>query len=348
MSLYKRGKTWWIDYYYPPGRDGNRIRERVGPDKDEACILLSERLKDIRQGRNPELRRVPAVLFEAHAKECLEKHWSRKRSHRFAKMVIEAHLVPHFGKMLLTGTTAKDVTEYMHQRLDAGAKPATVNNERAVLSKLMTLAIRWGRLYENPVQKVERLEVLNRRERFITSGEADKLIEHAAKHLKPLLVAALETGGRLSELKALQWEDVDLARGVVYFDQTNTKSGKQRELPITPKLAAVLRERQKIRPINEAGRDYVFTFRGKCLGSVRTAFEKARGRADLGKDVTFHTLRHTFASWYMINGGDLYRLQQFLGHQDAKLTQRYAHLSKSHLMAGVEFIGAPREAAVKP
>ena len=56
MGLYKRGKTWWIDYYYPPGRGGKRIRERVGPDKDEARIELAARLRDIRQGRNPELR----------------------------------------------------------------------------------------------------------------------------------------------------------------------------------------------------------------------------------------------------------------------------------------------------
>ena len=58
MGLYKKGKNWYIDYYYPPGRAGKRIREMVGPDKDGARILLGERLKDIRQGRNPELRRI--------------------------------------------------------------------------------------------------------------------------------------------------------------------------------------------------------------------------------------------------------------------------------------------------
>ena len=57
--------------------------------------------------------------------------------------------------------------------------------------------------------------------------------------------------------------------------------------------------------------------------------------------MTFHTLRHTFASWFMINGGDLYRLQKYLGHSTIELTQRYAHLSKDYLKAGTAFFGAP-------
>jgi integrase len=67
----------------------------------------------------------------------------------------------------------------------------------------------------------------------------------------------------------------------------NTKSGKQREIPINDDLLAVLKERRKVMHIG----GYVFTRRGKRLNDVRTA------------------LRHTFASWFMINGGDIYRLQ---------------------------------------
>jgi integrase len=67
----------------------------------------------------------------------------------------------------------------------------------------------------------------------------------------------------------------------------------------------------------------------------------ARKRAGLGQDVIFHTLRHTFASWYMINGGDVYRLKGYMGHCDLKLTERYAHLSPAHRKAGEAFLGAP-------
>ena len=74
MGLIKKGKNWYIDYRYPPGRQGKRIRERIGPDKDEAMIVLSTRLKDMRVGRNPELRRITPRPFEAVVKEFEEKH----------------------------------------------------------------------------------------------------------------------------------------------------------------------------------------------------------------------------------------------------------------------------------
>ena len=76
---------------------------------------------------------------------------------------------------------------------------------------------------------------------------------------------------------------------------------------------------------------------------MRTAYEKARKRAKLGRDVTFHTLRHTFASWYAMRGGDLNRLRALLGHQDLKTTMIYAHLSPDYMKAAVPLMG--RQAA---
>ncbi|MCZ6669926.1 MAG: site-specific integrase, partial [Acidobacteria bacterium] len=128
---------------------------------------------------------------------------------------------------------------------------------------------------------------------------------------------------------------------LLFFSQTNTKNAKLREIPMTPLLALTLKERARVRAISGDAREYVFTRYGKRLGDIRTAFHVARKRADLGKEVTFHVLRHTFASWYMINGGDLYRLQKYLGHSTIELTQRYAHLSKDYLKEGVRYFGAP-------
>jgi integrase len=346
-QIVKRGKDYWIDYRYPPTREGKRYRQKVGPSKAEAQIKLSEKLKDIRHGLDPAIREVKPILFKDHAAEVLAKHYGPKRCREWADIVINKHLVPFFGEMFLGTINAKSVTDYMASRREQKRSNGTVNNERAVLSKIMSLAVEWDRVHANPVRKVEKLERADGRTRFLTHDEADKLIEKAPPHLKAVIVTALETGGRLSEVLGLKWDDLDLDRGLLYFDQTNTKSAKQREIPMTPLLLATLRAKDKVRAISGDGRTYVFTLHGKRLRDIRTAFDVAHERAKLGPDVTFHTLRHTFASWYVMRpGSDLKVLQELLGHQDLKTTMIYSHLSPDYKRAARNLIG--RQPVVLP
>jgi integrase len=335
MGLYKRGDTYWIDYYV----NGKRMREAVGT-RQEARVVLGERLQGIRQGKHPELMKLEAVTFKAHAAEVLAKHYAGKRSREWAKIVIDVHLVPFFGAHYLATITPRMVSEYVAGRLAAGMSRATANNERAVLSKVMSLAVEWNRLPQNPVRKVKKLENNNGRLRFLTRDEADALIAKAPDHLRPVIVTALETMGRLSEVLGLKWDDVDLERGILYFDQTNTKNARQREIPMTPLLTAALKERARVRAIGGDAREYVFTRFGRRLQDVRTAFEKARTRAGLGTDVTFHTLRHTGAAWYISRpGSDLNLLRDLLGHQDLRTTMIYAHLSPQYRKSAVALMG---------
>jgi integrase len=355
VLIVKRGKNYYIDYRYPPGRSGKRIRKRVGPKKEEAVILLGDLQRQIRQGENPLLKEIKPALFETVLVDFMAKHLPLVRDPKSYKKKTAA-LKLHFTGLMLQGITPKVINDFVAARRAAGASGGTVNRQRAVLSRLFNYAIDSG-LYggENPVRKVKRFAESPGRVRFLDRDEAAALVEGAPKHLRPVLVAALHTGGRLREILTLRWEDVDLDRGVLYFDQTNTKSGKQREVPISPDLKAALSALRKVRRINEQPPERVFMRHGKPLVDIRTAFEKARTNANLafekartnrnlGEDVTFHVLRHTFASWFMINGGDLYRLQKYLGHSTITLTQRYAHLSPGYLHDGVRFFGAPVEA----
>ncbi len=343
MGLYKNGKNWYIDYYYPPGRAGKRIREKVGPVKDEARIILAKRLEDIRHGRNPELRKVKPKPFDDMVTEFLERHAKARRGYPSFESNTDI-LKVYFSGRTLQEIGPREIEDFRVARLAKGVSQATINRQRACLSKIFNCAIDWGYYGgESPVRKVKAYDESPGRTRFLSADEAAKLIEKCTTYLRPIVVTALHTGGRLTEVLRLRWEDVDLEQGVLYFDQTNTKSGKQRELPIDADLDAVLRERKRVRSITGDAREYVFTWHGKVVSRLTTAFEKARDRAELGEDVTFHTLRHTFASWYMINGGDLYRLQKYLGHSEIALTQRYANLSPAYLKSGVQFFGAPRE-----
>jgi integrase len=344
MGLYKRGRTYWIDYY----ANGKRHREPVG-NREEARVVLGERLQGIRQGKHPELMKLSPTLFADHVVEVKAKHYAHKRCRQWAELVIDVHLKPFFGTRVLTEITPRLIGDYISARRTKGVGAATVNNERAVLSKILSLAVEWDRLPRNPVSKVPKLElaavdrsrgiVNGRRMRYLSVEEAKKLIEKAPDHIKPVLVTCLETGGRISEVLSLTFDDLDFGRGVLYFNQTNTKSGRQREIPMTPLLVETLRERAKVRRIDDR-RGYVFTRFGERIRDIRTAFSTARDRAGLGPDVTVHVLRHSAAALYISRpGSDLHMLRDLLGHQDLRTTMVYAHLAPEYRKAAVPLMG---------
>ena len=245
----------------------------------------------------------------------------------------------HLGDLRLTEIMPKEIDAMIAARIAEGVGRSTVNRQRATLSKFFTWAI--GRGYHpgpNPVKGVMKFRESPGRTRYLAPEEAKKLILAAAHHLKPIIIAALHTGGRLSELLALRWADVDLDRRVLVFRKETTKSRRERMVPIDDELLALLRP-VRLGP----GQDLLFEYNGRAMKNVRTAFETARRKAEL-EDVHFHDLRHTFASWAVMNGLDIYRLQTYMGHSTISLTQRYAHLSGEFLQDGARFFGPPRVA----
>ncbi len=245
----------------------------------------------------------------------------------------------HLGELRITDITPKEIEAMIAARISEGVGRATVNRQRATLSKFFSWAI--GRGYHpgpNPVKGVMKFRESPGRTRYLAPEEAKKLILAAAHHLKPILMTALHTGGRLSELLALRWADLDLDRRVLVFRKETTKSRRERIVPIDDELVTLLRA---LRP--GAGQDLLFDYNGRGMKNVRTAFSTARRKAGL-EDIHFHDLRHTFASWAVMNGLDIYRLQTYMGHSTISLTQRYAHLSGEFLQDGARFFGPPRSA----
>ncbi|MBD3183481.1 tyrosine-type recombinase/integrase [Candidatus Poribacteria bacterium] len=145
---------------------------------------------------------------------------------------------------------------------------------------------------------------------------------------------ALHTGIRKSELFNLQWSDIDFDMGIITVQAKkdwHTKNYRSRILPITPVLFDVLQEHRRYYIENEIKSDYVFTFRGKRL---RSNIKKSLGRIvkDAGlKNVTLHTLRHTFASQLVMAGVPLREVQELMGHRSYETTLQYAHLSQDHI-----------------
>jgi integrase len=211
----------------------------------------------------------------------------------------------------------------------------TINRELAFLKNLFTKAVEWGKTGENPVKKVRFYREDNARTWFLTDEDETRLLDHCKPPLKVLVITALHTGFRASELRSLTWEDVDFRRRTITVRAGYAKNGESRTVPMNEVLTTTL----KAVKLDSADREKVFCGRqGTPYRSFRTAFDRAVHLADL-TDFTFHDLRHTFASRLVMAGVDLPTVKELLGHKDISMTMRYAHLSSDHKQAAVKKLG---------
>jgi len=154
-----------------------------------------------------------------------------------------------------------------------------------------------------------------------------KAINQTYYRLRLIVLIALTTGMRIAEIFGLKWVDLLYGESLMAV-RAKLKLGKIRYVPMPPELAAELRRYPAV-----LGEDRIFPPPPGAKGErrrVEGSFETVREMAGI-EDFRFHDLRHTFASWYMMNGGDLYELAKILGHSNIKMTERYAKLAKSHI-----------------
>ena len=267
----------------------------------------------------------------------------RSDDHRTVKSNVRI-LVGYFGDLTLKQITPASINRMAGSRLSGGTARSTINRQRATLGRFFSWAVEAGHWEgSNPVSKVKRFHESPGRARFLSGPEAVRLVRACAEHLRPIVVAALHTGGRLSELLALTWADVDLGRRLIGFRMETTKSKRERFVPMSRHL---YRELVQLGGVGVPSTAPVFQYRGRPVKSVRKAFLTARRRSEL-PGVWFHTLRHTFASWAAMNGMPIIVLQRILGHHSIKLTMRYAHLSPEFVQDSVGYIGPPRHGGGK-
>ena len=216
------------------------------------------------------------------------------------------------------------VLEY-RDKIRERASAATANRHHSLLRSMLNKAIEWDKFSgPNPASRVKQERENNHRLRFLSEQEVCRLLSCCHPRIYPTVACALLTGMRKGEILALRWEHVDIANGIIYVLQS--KSGKPREIPIATKLKIILSS------LDTASDGLVFDLPEMTL---RRAFALALRLAKIS-DFRFHDLRHTFASHFIMQTGDLPSLQRLLGHQSPMMTQRYAHLAENHLRSGIE------------
>ena len=189
------------------------------------------------------------------------------------------------------------------------------------------------------MSSVEKLKVAKRFPRFLSLEEIDRLLDACrGMYIYPIVMMAIHTGMRKSELLNLRWSDVDFDNHEIIIQPRkdwHTKNYKPRKAFMTPALYEMLRAHRSLHARNGIKSDYVFMYRGKRIRQgIDKSLSKAVERAGLrteGQNVTLHTMRHTLASQLAIAGVPLRYIQELMGHQSFETTLQYTQLSEEQV-----------------
>jgi integrase len=257
---------------------------------------------------------------------------SYKRSWNTDISMLKIHLLPRFGKKYLDEITRQEIVKMHFERKAAGGAAGLANRLLILMRFVFNLALRWEipGIKANPTKGIPLMEENNKRERYLSVEEAQRLYEAVYKStlymlyfIVPMLIL---TGARKREVLDAKWKDFDLTRR--FWRIPVTKSGKARFVPLSDGAISLLNSMPK-----PDGMEFAFPYpiKGTPFDSIFYAWHKARQQAGL-TDVRLHDLRHSHASFLVNAGRTLYEVQHILGHTQVSTTQRYAHLSPDTLL----------------
>ncbi len=290
------------------------------------------------------------VKFLEHSKEKKKNPRSWKREEQLARL----HILPVFGK-----TPLKKISQVPHIRTlqnnmeGKGLSPRTVRYALHVVRIVFNFAIDEGVFAgANPAREIRKRQISgktsgiaypqedNTKNRYLSREEADRLMTRLADRsmeVHNIAMLSLYTGMRFGEVANLKWSDVDLIQGVIML--RNIKNGKTRPAYMTSDIKKMLSDigpghpDSLVFPARRSLNKPHYMISSVYYKTVKELFNE--GIADKKQWVNFHTLRHTFASWLVEKGTDIYLVRDLLGHHDLKMTERYAHIGESQLKQAV-------------
>jgi integrase len=286
------------------------------------------------QARRQELRSTP-TLNQLVRDRYLPHAQASKRSWNMDEALLRIHILPVLGRLTLDQITGERIAGLINDMRTKGYAGGTTNRVLVLLRYIFNLARKWNvpGASVNPTAGLTTAPEVHR-QRFLTPEETQRLIasinadenQIAAKAIMLLLL----TGARRREVTQAKWEHVDFEKRTLLVPVS--KSGRPRTIaPLNAAAIGLLRAM----PTDPAS-PYVFPTQ---LTGLYCPWHRIRSRAGLA-DVRLHDLRHSFASFLVNQGVSLYVVQGLLGHTQARMTQRYAHLASQTLLDAAEMVSS--------
>lgn len=281
------------------------------------------------------------------------------------------HIKPYIGDKPIKDITIEDIEKIKQTMLSASklsGEPkyaaATINHVLKLCRHVFNVAITHKKIIENPANFVKLLKLNNQRLRFLSHEEAEILLENLQKIKSPedngadyyrqnqtsqvyeLAILSLYCGCRAGELFALRANDVNFNTG--FLTIRDSKNHSSRNVPMPELVIAVLKKR--LLSLNITSEQYIFS--NKTGGQLREVSNRYQFIADelfnqniqdRKLRVVFHTLRHTYASWLVQAGVDLYTVKELMGHKTLAMTMRYAHLAPNKFTAAIAVLNKTAE-----
>lgn len=351
-----RGKSYisgfgWGSEGWTPSKVFSKLqsyRHNAKTGKGPTTLKSEQALREAEEARHREQDRINAkesrIFSEFFETEYMPIATRNKKRHTCRTE--HGHFI-YWLRPVLGNLTFKQIKPFHLEKikknmLKAGRSPRTIQNCFATFRQTWNAARLQDLTNENtPTRKVTIPKFDNKRTRYLNRDEAETLLielRRRSVQLYNMSLLALYTGMRAKELFTLIWGDVDLEQGLLTIrDSKNTET---RYSYLMEKTKAMLAGLQNNQPKNE----FVFKDRNgsrvkeisKSFGEAVKAMGLNNGVTDRRQRICFHSLRHSFASWMVQAGTDLYTVKKLLGHGSLLLTERYSHLQPDGLQKAVK------------
>ncbi len=323
MSLYKpKGINVWYVNISVPGIP--RVRQSTGTADRKAAQQIHDKLK-------ADLWSRPVLRGRTWGQAALL--WCRRETRSDSELYSLAKFGRHYPDRDIAQVNRENVDEALSFCKTAG----TYTRYRTMIQAILNVAKDEGWITEVP-KLVVRTDKKRKPRKWVMQDQWTKLYLELPEHQRPMADFALQTGLRLGNVLGLTWDRVDLERKLVWVEAEDMKADEALAVPMNQRVVEILTTRKAAPDCHAV---YVFTFRGKPIKSIKTAFKAACVRAGLGyydredgnkyKGLTWHGLRHTWATWHVQNQTPLDVVQKLGAWKDPRMVRNYAHHTAGYL-----------------